>query len=100
MTYPFDFVQARRQLELLGERIQSGRSAVSRSAAILADEIERDWQDVARRHQELSEKLRKGAVAGSQAAETLRHDIDELRHGFSRWAARVERSFNNGSGKS
>jgi hypothetical protein len=92
MTQAFDLDEARKQLADLGSRIEQGRSGLSRPGGPV-DGLDHDWQEMRRRHQEISEKLATGMVHGSAAAETLRTDIDELRHGFARWAARVERRF-------
>lgn len=91
MEQPFDLEAARKQLEELGRRIEEGRAGLSPGRA--AEQLDRDWREIHERHQQISRRLAAGMSSGSAAVETLRTDIDELRHGFTRWAARVERRF-------
>ena len=89
MAEPFDIDRARKQLEELGRRIEQSKPGA------VADELDRDWTAIRKRHQEITHRLARGDARVSAAAETLRSDIDELRHGFARWAARVERRFSD-----
>jgi hypothetical protein len=91
MEQPFDLETARRQLEELGRRIEEGRAGLRPGRA--AEELDRDWRKIHEQHQQISRRLAAGMAPGSAAAEMMRADIDELRHGFTRWAARVERRF-------
>ena len=92
MQRMFDLKEAQQQLDELGHRIEARKVSAGRPGT-LAAAMQRDWLDIRERHEEIRRKLELGAIAGSPAAETLRVDIDTLRHGFNRWAARTERRY-------
>lgn len=83
---------ASRRLEDLGRRIEEMRSAVDEHEAV-DDQLRQEWDDMLRQHADIRRRLREGKIRGSESGETLKQDIDVLRHAFFRWVARVDERF-------
>jgi len=81
-----------RRLQELEARIEEKRKALNQHG-VLEDQLEREWNEMLRQHAAIRRRLRSGELKGSAAGETLRQDIDVLRHAFFRWAARVDERF-------
>ena len=59
-------------------------------------ETDKDWQDMVSAHTEMQRKLDAAKDHSAEALESLRFDIDILRHSFERWMARIDRKFEQG----
>lgn len=81
-----------RRLEDLEATIRERRKSLEEHG-VIGDQLQREWDDMLRRHAELRRRLRAGEAEGSEARATLDQDIDVLRHAFFRWAARVDEHF-------
>jgi len=78
----------KRKLADLEQRIQAARA--QRGAISEAD---KDWEDMVRAHTEMQRKLDAAKDHSAEALESIRFDIDILRHSFERWMGQVERKF-------
>lgn len=84
--------ETKRKLSDLEERIRAARSSAG-SQGELAGEAKKDWNDMVQSHDAIRRKLEASDDHSAEVLESIRLDIDVLRHSFERWMARVEGNY-------